>query len=102
MVFRRKRAIWLLKTFFRLNNNQIFNVILTDYDKAMDAALEELVNDMNLPITHLLCHWHLNNNLMKHFAWLNKSEGDDNLPRILIDILSQHMIFMGNIYDHPK
>ena len=75
---KKETFLWLFKAFLKLQNNKSFNIILTDYDKAMDAALEELITDMKLPTTHLLCHWHLNNNFIKHFSWLNHIKEDNN------------------------
>ena len=94
---KKETFLWLFKAFLKLQNNKSFNIILTDYDKAMDAALEELITDMKLPTTHLLCHWHLNNNFIKHFSWLNHIKEDNNLSTTKRKEIYKNILQLRNI-----
>ena len=40
---------------------------LSDFDKALNAAINEDHSDL----VHLLCHWHLKQNISKNLGWLN-------------------------------
>ena len=40
---------------------------MSDYDKALNSAIDE--DHPN--IIHILCHWHLKQNIAKNLGWLN-------------------------------
>lgn len=57
---------WLLKTLLELNGGREPGTIITDYDSSMCAGIEQVFNKT----THLLCQWHMMQNLKKHFVFL--------------------------------
>ena len=76
---KKETFLWLIRTLLKFNANKNFYVILTDYDKAIDVALDEIKENTMPIMTHLLCHRHLNNNLIKqNVSWLNNLKGDKN------------------------
>jgi len=44
-------------------------MIISDFDKAFSATVDELFPE----IPHLICHWHLTQNVAKNLGWLNNS-----------------------------
>ena len=64
---------------FKKAHTQSPGVIISDHDKALTLAIEEV-----LPTTsHLLCHWHIRLNIIKNIGWLNN-------PRIKLDTLTSN------------
>ena len=63
----------------------------------MDVALDELKENIMPTMTHLLCHWHLNNNLIKHFSWLNNLRGDKNFHVNKRQKIYKNILQLGNI-----
>eukprot|EP00347_Sterkiella_histriomuscorum_P007670 403348024 len=61
---------WLLKNLVEFNNGKEPGTIITDFDSSMCAAIEKEFNKT----THLLCQWHMMQNLKKHFVFLNKTK----------------------------
>lgn len=59
---------WVLQSFVAFNNGNAPKVILTDFDPSMAGAIERVMPQT----THLLCQWHMMQNLKKNMLFLNK------------------------------
>ena len=59
--------IWLLQTLLDLNENVAPKVMMTDFDSSMCLAIEHV---FNVRTTHLICQWHMMQNIKKHFLYL--------------------------------
>ena len=62
---------WLMQTFLKFVNYEEPGVILTDFDPSMWYGIERTFEHT----THLLCQWHVLNNLKRHFIFLQKKKG---------------------------
>jgi hypothetical protein len=60
--------IWLLQSLVDLNGGVEPVAIMTDFDASMCQAIETVYSKT----THLLCQWHMMQNLKKHFVYLSK------------------------------
>ena len=63
---------WCLKAFFKLHEDKLPNVAVTDGDLAIAKA----VKNHNFAFTHFLCQWHFKRNLNTHFAFLKRNNED--------------------------
>jgi len=59
---------WLISNLLRFNDGVEPGVILTDFDASMCGAIEQTFKNT----THLLCQWHMQQNLKKHFLYLKR------------------------------
>ena len=56
---------WLIDSFFEAHGS-LCKIIVTDHDLAVESVLDSSFNK----ITHLLCKWHIIQNLIKNFSFL--------------------------------
>jgi transposase-like protein len=59
---------WIISNLLRFNNGVEPGAILTDFDASMCGAIEQTFEKS----THLLCQWHMQQNLKKHFLYLKR------------------------------
>ncbi len=60
--------VWVMKALKRLYEKLVLpfsEVILSDDDKALAPAIQHVFEDYDR-VTHALCIWHINNNVLKH------------------------------------
>ena len=66
---------WLFNQFIELMHNKMPKVIISDQDLALTAS----INCNFLSSIHLLCNWHMMQNLKKNFVYLRKQNSEEKL-----------------------
>jgi hypothetical protein len=87
---------WLLSTLSKLNETREPAVLLTDFDASMAGAIER-----SLPkTTHLLCQWHMMQNLKKNFLFLTKRMNSSS--KILYKLIVYDLLFTPDPFKFRK
>ena len=79
--------VWLLTQFVLLQRGNAPQVLLTDFDPSMSSAIEAVMPDT----THLLCQWHIMQNLKKRFLYLNHKH--NGASKLLYKLIVYEMLF---------